>query len=565
MKNKLALRPENTVMQIERLGSFHQTRLSFMRCLLRRVFSEAWQINIATLELDNEGYGHVVYEVKTESNLYSFVVFSHYLDPSERSDRVIAERWDLTMALCEGRISEERLSYLAANVPLQEMGRMDSKVIVLSRANRSERNFDYVVDCLAVGKQPDTQKLCDVGYLYRTTAVYGSGKFGMADWTKVHDYYCDFNRPFAAEMFACFMLREFSSFQVAYIARMRSAATAVDFDPDIRRFVGIGNSTGLGMAPYLINHPLLISHWVEMRESALATVVCQGERTCEAEEKLSGLIQKVSQHLRETQVSEELQQRNNAIVLIELGKLDKWLKMNALSSASWHDLQAYSGRELYVETQELLNALLLELYPTLVDNFENSFCLDEQYRLEPSMLLSDLQQIISRKYAWAMAFDFDCSSSDHVFWYRSEEKMEPRLGERNIDLGEEKQMIMGVARTVQQCSASLEKFMQKADLRLSATVADFLLSHGEHRDVVRRMQTMAHCFYGEIQANLLDENVKPMHLLRCKLSFFGVSKFDPRSRLWVRNTMFQGAPALDSVGAVYMDDWCFPVAPRIVA
>ena len=67
--------------------------------------------------------------------------------------------------------------------------------------------------------------------------------------------------------------------------------------------------------------------------------------------------------------------------------------------------------------------------------------------------------------------------------------------------------------------------------------------------------------YGDIQANLLDEGVLPIHLLRCKLSFFGVGKFDPKSRLWVRNTMFQGAPIQSDIGSNHIDDWFFPIMP----
>ena len=46
---------------------------------------------------------------------------------------------------------------------------------------RSVRLWDYVLNCLAEGKQPDLDRIRDVGYLMRTTAVYGSGKFGSAD------------------------------------------------------------------------------------------------------------------------------------------------------------------------------------------------------------------------------------------------------------------------------------------------------------------------------------------------------------------------------------------------
>ncbi len=36
------LRPPKTVMRLERLGSFHQCRLSFMHSLLRRLKRENW-------------------------------------------------------------------------------------------------------------------------------------------------------------------------------------------------------------------------------------------------------------------------------------------------------------------------------------------------------------------------------------------------------------------------------------------------------------------------------------------------------------------------------------------
>ena len=37
------LRPAETVMKLARLGAFHQSRLSFMRVLLRRLKAENWR------------------------------------------------------------------------------------------------------------------------------------------------------------------------------------------------------------------------------------------------------------------------------------------------------------------------------------------------------------------------------------------------------------------------------------------------------------------------------------------------------------------------------------------
>ncbi len=40
----------------------------------------------------------------------------------------------------------------------------------------------------------------------------------------------------------------------------------------MRRALGVGNSTGLGMAPFLVRHPLLVHRWHFARETALARV-----------------------------------------------------------------------------------------------------------------------------------------------------------------------------------------------------------------------------------------------------------------------------------------------------
>jgi hypothetical protein len=50
----------------------------------------------------------------------------------------------------------------------------------------------------------------------------------------------------------------------------------------------------------------------------------------------------------------------------------------------------------------------------------------------------------------------------------------------------------------------------------------------------------------------------PIDLLRCKLSFFGASKFDPRSDRWVRINMYQHAPFPDEFDQVEVDAWVYP-------
>ena len=57
---------------------------------------------------------------------------------------------------------------------------------------------------LASGQQPDTEMVEQVGYLMRTTAVYGSGKFGAADREVVMDR-PEFQAPFQVEMLSVFL------------------------------------------------------------------------------------------------------------------------------------------------------------------------------------------------------------------------------------------------------------------------------------------------------------------------------------------------------------------------
>jgi hypothetical protein len=558
IESSLPMRPPEQVMNLSRLGSLHQSRISFMRTLMRKIMREKWVIEPTVFELDEHGYGTVVYTVQAKHNTYSFVLFSNYLNDDERNDRVIAEKWDLTMTLCIGEVNDEQVAKMKENVPKQEAGRANSNMIVLSRGNKSSRNFEYVVNTLAEGHQPLMSKLTQCGYLYRTTAVYGSGKFGMADWAKVKSQCPDFARPFSAEMFSCYMLRHFSVEQAVSLAKIKSPKTAVPMEDKVRRYIGIGNSTGLGMAPYLIRHPKLLSQWMLTRETAVSRVVHLGEVNKDTIGKLENIINKVLQHISETNVPDAIQTKRNENLTSELTQVQKWLLDNALACSDWRSLVEYVETNYSMETQEILNSLLMEIYPSLVDELEEQLCVDERYEIQPNMSLSELKQVIESRYDWALNIDFSQQGAEYFFWYRSEEKMEPRLGQRFIEPGEAKEMPLTVARLVRQCYDRLCVDIEQHSG--NDLVAYFLIRESDMNGIVKRIQTMSKDYYGEIQGNLADENMLPLDLLRCKLSFFGVSKFDPKSKLWVRNSMFQGAPILSDIGKPFDDDWYFPIA-----
>ncbi|MEP3891432.1 MAG: hypothetical protein ABJN69_13315 [Hellea sp.] len=551
------MRPAATVMEASRLGCLYPYPLSFMRSLLRRVMKQNWQITPEILSLNDGGYGHAVYEIKTARAVFSYVIFAKNLEASSRSDRVIAEDWDMTVTLCEGKLDELRLAKLKANVPLQEKGRVDTSCFVLSRANKSVRNFEAVVARLAAGEQPDLDEMAKVGYLYRTTAVYGSGKFGMADWDKVKSRWPDFCSPFDAEMFSCWMIRHFSLAQADYVAARRAPETAVKMDDKIKRYVGIGNATGLGMAPYLINHPLLINNWIEVRETALARVLSSGVADDSSRGNFKCLILKAMQHLDEISTDNEDQNKLNANARKDIGEALEWFEGRTVSN--WNEVIDYATSNLSIEAQELLNVILLELYPDLITDLESRLSVDEVYSLKGNMKAKALKSLIETHYDWALNIDYSDPKTQGIFWYRSEEKMEPRLGQRFEEPGAGSEMLLGIGWYVCECYRELLAYIEAQGPE--ALTARFVFEHPQHRYISRRMQTMAKTRYGEIRINAIDLDVLPIQLLRCKLSFFGVGKFDPRSRMWVRNTMFQGAPLVSDIGKNMDDTWCFPIRP----
>ena len=266
---KVELRDPNIIMKLSRLGSFHQSKLSFLRSFLNEF--KDWEYNRDLFNLDENGYGEAVYSFKKNKRIYSLVCFANEIKDEERSDRVIATKWDAAFTLHDGVPGKKDIDRLKNEVPKQEIGRLSFKELTLSRANKSVRVFNHVIEKLSEGKQPDLNLLSKVGYLYRTTAVYGSGKFGLADRFRIKNR-DEINGPFRLEMMLVYLVRQFTFDQVNHIAHHKNPKTSVKLDKKICKNLGIGNSTGLGMAPFIVNHPTLLNNWILSREIALKKI-----------------------------------------------------------------------------------------------------------------------------------------------------------------------------------------------------------------------------------------------------------------------------------------------------
>ena len=540
------------VMTLDKMGSRYPSRLSFSRSMLRRLLFDNWKISKSKFDLDYDGYGTVVYEIAINKNTYSLVCFSQHLDSADRSDRVIAEKWDTAYSLINGKLDENELNRLRNNVPLQESGRNSSKELVLSRANKSVRLFEYVVNCLSSGDQPDIKEINKVGYLLRTTAVYGSGKFGLSDFANTKEA-TDFNQPFRAEMLAVYIIREFSLELVEHVARKKNPNKAVKLDDKIRQHLGIGNSTGLGMAPFIIKHPKLINKWMSQYTESLKQVM----NKILDQKKLSNysqLLEKALQYLQEVTTFDEYQIKKNTKSVKDLEKFIEHVKKftnKNNADLQWIDLINFANNNCNYDTQEIAKVQLLELYPEDSESLAEDMSDNEEMQIYESQTLNELNKLIKNEYSWALKVNFADKNSDFLFWYISAAKLEPRLGERYNEDGSELEQNLGVAKMVK----NFHSIIQKENLNLS--VAEYLLQKPEYRGIIRRIQSLEKYPFAEVQDNILSKDTIPLNMLRFKLSFFGANRYDPKSDKWLRVSFFSGAPFLSNLSKQNVDSWGF--------
>ena len=389
------MRSPEDVMRLARMGASHQTRLSFMRAILRRVKREGWRVERTLWDVGENGVGVSVYEARGPERTYSLNAYANDLPPEKRSDRVIATEWDASFALYDGIPSQADIDRLRDNVPKQEAGRCAATELVLSRANRSVRLFDYVVDCLAQGRQPDVAEIDKVGYLMRTTAVYGNGKFGLAD-RELYATREEAGGPFRVELLAVWLIRAFTVDIVEHMARVKGGESAVSLDREIRRRLGVGNSTGLGMAPFLVTHPVLLNAWMVARETALARVRALPAATAGAIRHFKDQLDRAHAGLERWRTPDERQSMRVCELAGDFDKLKRHLEVEELTGCEpWNGLYRWSTANLTLEGQEAVCSLMIEPHGELVDDLAGEMAAEESasYWIDGQMKLSQVAEL----------------------------------------------------------------------------------------------------------------------------------------------------------------------------
>ena len=547
------IRPPSTVMKLDRLGSFHQSRLSFTRRLIDDLKYQKSKIEIYQWDIDNSGIGSAIIKIALKKETLSLVIFCHSINDEERTDRVIAEKWDMTFSLFKGIPNKNELNQLSKNLIIQESGRHNSKQLTLSRANKSQRIFEKVLNDLSIGKQPSEKLINDVGYLVRTTAVYGNGKFGIEDFSKTNGHIF-LQKPFQAEMLTVYLVRYFSIKLINFLAKKKGGKKSVILSKHLTKHIGVGNATGLGMAPFLVNHQELIHQWIYNRETALSRVFSIKRLNKKKQNKIINYIHQAFKYSLQWKVDDKLQSKKIEKLNSDLKKILQNEELTKLLNLDYPIKRFFNffKDDITLETQEILNSIFIEPFPELLEDLINNMGAEEKKSVLISFTVHDILEIIKDNFNWAIKIDTSKPEENYCFWYTSQTKLEPRLGITKKDAGIEKQLPFDIAHQIKQAVNTLNK------LPSNMTAAEVMINHPELRNIIKRVVINKSMPYSEIQNNLIGKDMKPIDILRCKLSFFGASKYDPKSNLWTRITLFQGAPLPNELRKSNVNDWLFP-------
>jgi hypothetical protein len=348
-------------------------------------------------------------------------------------------------------------------------------------------------------------------------------------------------------MLTVWLIRQFAIDCIEHLAKCKGGDKAVKLAPDMKRMLGIGNSTGLGMAPFLMKHPELIHTWVHSRELALARVRLLRKWSNKEFEVFSRALSSAKQNVECWLSIDDRQSKKIAALKQDLCEIEERLRhIPNDQDYPWNWLYRWSEARLCVDAQELLVSLMLEPYGELIDSLSNEMSFDEptDRRIDGTVSVQNFHKTASDIYGWAQEFDFTKQEETARVWYVSQEKLEPRLGLREGGMLDAYEQALAPARDAAAMLDDLEAYDQHK------TLASFLLEYPQHRHAARRAQRVANFPYGEIRANTISENLLPIDLLRCKLSFFGAAQFDPRSDRWVRINMYKSAPYPDEMAGI---------------
>jgi hypothetical protein len=551
-----SLRDPAEIMTPDALAAVKPSSLSIIHTLLRRMTANRWDISRRSIAVDEIGNGHAVYDLHAEGHDFSLIVRANW-DGEEKPGRRMDRSVDFFLSMVSGLADDALINRELAGLGIPYFGgRTDSKSFGWSAANRSQRSFQAVVDTLASGGMPDIDELTrNGGYILRNAGFYGNGRAGAANWLSIPSSAHPFSESYHMDLFLLYMWREIG-LDFAEAIASRRAGKPCPLDPQLRRYLGVGNSSGLGMTCALVRWPQWVGTWCLMREIALAYALTHPCRESD-ETKLAEKVARAVQFYTETPGPAHGLTAHPVIaadLAVVADKLEAW-RHGDPASRDWRGFYESLLPAIGRDALEQVVSFLIDLHPDFVERLSAliSGRMRRSRSVVPAMTLGTLKRLLMRDYRWALDIDMQSQDSTWHFWYHSEEAGEQRRGERHIDSHAEYETFVDVIRPVQACFAALNAASEDDN------VGHFLLTRPDLAYIVSRIQFLEQEPYGEVRGNLIARSFAPIKLIRFLLSVFGFESGLPKSAAWVQGVLLQGAPTPDEIRAGRLRDWRMPL------
>jgi hypothetical protein len=559
----IAPRPGATLMTPARLAAIQPSRVSGARAFMNKMVRERWDISVERFDIDENASGTFVYSIKSPDREFSFIGFSFPPSRTARTGRIIGRAWDMMGTLNEGPATEADIESARVELPKLYTGRATPNALIWCRSNRSMRVFDQTLDALAEGRQPDVSVLSEVCYLMRNTGLDGNGTFGTRSFPSLGADH-PLGGVLQAQLLTAYLMREYSCDLVEHLARLKSAK-AVRLDPAIRRFLGVGNGSALGLIFFIQKHPRLIDALLSARETAIAAArALPLEQDDTRIAQIIELVRRAIVFRRQDKMVYEAFTSSQTVAadLETVAEALETLRQTGLVDGERFiaPLDALARRfenTLSPEASETFLSLLMELVPEVADAAVAAIRAPDEFFVNAVETAGELLGFVRDEYAWALETDMSHPDAYRYVWYKSETAEEPRRGARE-EVPDARDLGLDICGDVQ----ALARDLEAVDAGLP--VSRFLLKHPQHRHIVSRVQSLRGLAYHTPRANINAESFVPIDLVRLmNVGIHGIDKTRDFLNRNLRGVLYHGAPTPQDIRTGYTGTWFYPAEPAV--
>ncbi|WP_275568254.1 hypothetical protein [Psychromarinibacter sediminicola] len=529
---------------------------------MAKMIRERWDISLERFDINADAEGTVVYSIKAPGQEFSFIAFSYPPRPEGRTGRIIGRAWDMKGTLNEGPATEADIERARVHLPLLYRGRATPNALVWCRSNRSMRAFNATLDALAEGRQPEIGELNTVCYLMRNTGLDGNGTFGTRSFPSLGLDHA-LGGVLEAQLLVAYLMREFSCDLVEHLARLRSEK-AVALDPALRRYLGVGNGSALGLIFFVQKHPRLVNSWISAREQAIAAAC--GLEPVPGDPRIAdlvGLVRRASTFRAQDRMVYETFTSSAEVAADLRGLLPPLEELRDAGTVDgraerfpFDALARRAEATMAPESYETFLSLLIELVPDTAQALSAEIGGADEISVDPAMTAAELAALIDAEYGWALEMDMSAPDAQDYIWYKSETAEEPRRGLRH-EAPEARDLGLDLPGDIQRLRADL------ASAPADQPMAHFLLMHPAHRLMVARTQSLAGTRFHTPHANINAAGFVPIDIVRLmNVTFHGIDKTRDFLQRNLRGVLYHGAPTRDDIRAGRGDRWFYPEEPR---